>query len=60
MKIHFQLIKALSRNPVDRKWRYYDDNNGPIIVHDIHAFILTNSLQAYVLFYKLERQTSWF
>jgi len=58
MKIHFQFQKGLSKNPIDRKWRYYDDDKDPVIVHDINAFILTNSLQAYVLFYKLERQTS--
>ena len=54
------MIKGFSKNPIDRKWRYYDDNKDPVIVQNIQAYMSGHSLEPYVLFYKLERHTSNF
>ena len=49
---------GLTKNPIDRKWRYYNDSNIPFEVANVMSFIVSTSLVPYVLFYRLENDES--
>lgn len=53
-------FKGLSKNAIDNKWRYYNDSNIPFVVDDVHSFIRSQSLEPYVLFYRLKKKGKYF